>query len=101
MSVVNRIASFDESYIYKGYVLVNELYEDSEGFYKNTWMWAEVDGDNAINLQTLEGLSSNSYARFAEAHSVFIDIINEKLGLTDDMQSFDTAYDFLDSRKKV
>jgi hypothetical protein len=101
MAVVNAISSFDEAYRYKGYVLVNELYEDSEGFYKNTWMWAKIDGENCIDLVSLDNLSSNSYARFAEAHEAFINLINEKLGLTDDMQSFDTAYDFLDSRKKV
>lgn len=77
MSVVNRIASFDESYIYKGYVLVNELYEDPEGFYKNTWMWAKIDGENCIDLVSLDNLSSNAYAPFEEAHSVFIDMIDE------------------------
>jgi hypothetical protein len=101
MAVINAISSFDEAYQYKGYVLVNELYEDSEGFYKNTWMVGKVNGDNVEDLEFLEGLSSNSYARFAEAHKKFIDMINASLGLTDDMQSFDTAYDFLNSRKKL
>ena len=30
---------------YKGYLLVNDLYEDSEGFYKNGWCWGSNGPD--------------------------------------------------------
>lgn len=57
--------TFDEEYNYKGYVLVNEIYEDDD-VWKNTWMWGEVDGNDIINAVLLDGLSSNSYAPFSE-----------------------------------
>ena len=30
---------------YKGYLLINDLYEDSEGFYKNGWCWGTRSPD--------------------------------------------------------
>lgn len=66
-----RYDSFDEHYVYGDYVLVNELYEDSERFFKNTWMWGKVNGSYVEDLQHLDGLSSNSYAKISEAWNVF------------------------------
>jgi hypothetical protein len=70
---------FDDYVTYNGYALVNELYEDDEGFYKNTWMWGEVNGDYVDNVKILKGLSSNSYAKYSEAKEVFTALID---GLT-------------------
>lgn len=72
-----RIAWFDESYKYKGYVLVNELIEDSDGFYKNSWMWGKEDGEHVLEVIELEGLTSNSYSNFSEAHKVFTQLMDE------------------------
>ena len=72
MAVVNAISSFDEAYKYKGYVLVNELYEDPEGFYKNTWMWGRVEGDTVYDVRILDDLSSNSFAKYDEAMESFL-----------------------------
>lgn len=67
---------------YKGYVCVNELYEDDEGFNKNSYMYGKVveaHGTQFIkDVEDLDGLSSNSYASREEASRVFkekIDII--------------------------
>jgi len=76
-----RINWFDESYKYKGYVLVNELIEDPEGFYKNSWMWGKEDGEYVLNTVLLDGLYSNSYSNFSEAHKVFTQMIDEKTSI--------------------
>ena len=65
------ISYYDEVFYKDGYVLVNELYEDSEGFYKNHWQWGEQEGEFLVNPKVLDGLSSNSYADFSEALKVF------------------------------
>lgn len=65
-----HLSFFDESYTYKGYALVNEIYED-EDHRANTWMWGLLDGDSIINAQLLTGLSSNSYAPWEEVYRVF------------------------------
>jgi hypothetical protein len=66
-----RYDSFDEHYLSNGYVLVNELYEDDERFFKNTWMWGKVKGSYVEDLKILDGLRSNSYSKFEEAWQVF------------------------------
>lgn len=74
-----KIACYAESFHYKGYVLVNDLYEDSEGFDKNCWMWGKKLEEDCVDAVNLEGLSSNSYAHFFEAHKKFIKLADEKL----------------------
>ena len=64
------LAFFYESYTYKGYGLVNELYEDDD-HRSNTWFWGKLDGDNIVNARLLEGLSSNSYAPWSEVINHF------------------------------
>lgn len=73
---MNKISNYDENYIYNGYVLVNELYEDDEGFYKNTYQWGLVCDDYIKDIQILRGLSSNSYASMSEAISVFKELVD-------------------------
>lgn len=79
MMAKELIRSYDESHIYNGYVLLNELYEDSEGFYKNNWKWGVVDGEYVYDVIWLEGLSSNSYADFSEAYKKFCQLVDEKI----------------------
>lgn len=57
--------TFYEEYSYKGFVLVNELYEDDD-VQKNNWMWGKVDGNDIVDAVLLDGLSSSSYAPFKE-----------------------------------
>jgi hypothetical protein len=66
---------FDEFYVYEGYALVNEIYED-EDHRANTWMWGKVDEDTVTEVRLLKGLSSNSYAPWAEVFEVFKNTIN-------------------------
>lgn len=61
---------FDEFYLYEGYALVNEIYED-EDHRANTWMWGKIDGDTVTEVRILTGLSSNSYATWEEVQRVF------------------------------
>ena len=65
------LTHYDEYYLYDGHVLVNELYEDSDGFNKNTWLWGRMHGSYVISPIALDGLSSNSYAKIDEAYNVF------------------------------
>ena len=80
---MTKLYHFDDTYVYNNYVLVNELYEDDDGFNKNWYQWGILNDDEVENLQTLTGLSSNSYASFTEAINVFkekvnaLDLINE------------------------
>lgn len=65
-----NLNTFDEHYTYKDYVLVNDVYEDDD-HRANTWFWGKhVDGF-IENAQLLKGLSSNSYAPWAEVLNVF------------------------------
>ena len=73
-----KLSYYDEVFFYQGYALVNELYEDSEGFYKNNWRWGEVFGEYIKDVIWLEGLSSNSYADFSEAYKKFCQLVDEK-----------------------
>jgi hypothetical protein len=61
---------FDEHYIYNGYVLVNEIYED-EDHRSNTWSWGELQGGYVEDPKILTGVSSNSYGSFEEIYNVF------------------------------
>ena len=63
---------FDEVYQRNGYALLNELYEDDERFYKNTWMWGRVEGDMVYDVRILDNLSSNSFAKYDEAMQSFL-----------------------------
>lgn len=72
------LAYFDESYTYKGYALVNEIYED-EDHRANTWMWGRLDGDSIVDARLLTGLSSNSYAPWEEVWNVFTKTIDIRL----------------------
>jgi len=83
VSNIRTLTSFDE-YIdqHNGYACVNELYEDDEGFNKNSYMYGkivEANGTKFIkDVEDLDGLSSNAYASREEASRVFkekIDII--------------------------
>jgi hypothetical protein len=73
-----HLAFFDESYTYKGYALVNEIYED-EDHRANTWMWGRLDGDSIVNARILSGLSSNSYAPWAEVYQAFKTMVDNHL----------------------
>lgn len=75
-----HLSAFDESFIYKGYALVNEIYED-EDHRANTWLWGKLEGDSIVNAQLLTGLSSNSYAPWKEVHRVFKENVNKLLTL--------------------
>ena len=66
------LESFDEVYQRDGYALLNELYEDDERFYKNTWMWGRVEGDMVYDVRILDDLSSNSFAKYDEAMESFL-----------------------------
>jgi hypothetical protein len=66
------LESFDEVYQHNGYALLNELYEDDERFYKNTWMWGRVEGDTVYDVRILDDLSSNSFAKYDEAMESFL-----------------------------
>lgn len=72
------LAYFDESYTYKGYALVNEIYED-EDHRANTWMWGRLDDDSIVDARLLTGLSSNSYAPWEEVWNVFTKTIDIRL----------------------
>lgn len=69
------LAFFYESYTYKGYGLVNELYEDDD-VRKNNWMLGKLDGDNIVDAVPLDGLSSNSYAPFKEVIDRFYQAVD-------------------------
>lgn len=71
MQRIIPLTHYDEYYLYDGYVLVNEWYEDSDGFNKNTWLWGRMHGSYVISPIALDGLSSNSYAKIDEAYNVF------------------------------
>ena len=73
-----HLAFFDESYTYKGYALVNEIYED-EDHRANTWMWGRLDGDSIVDARLLTGLSSNSYAPWEEVYHVFKTMVDIRL----------------------
>ena len=70
---IRSLNSFDGfMYIqYNGYVCVNELYEDDEGFNKNSYMYGKMVYANGTkfveDVEDLDGLSSNSYASWNEA----------------------------------
>lgn len=73
---VRSLNSFDEFICqHNGYVCVNELYEDDEGFNKNTYMYGKMVYANGTNfvkdVEILDGLSSNSFASWNEAEIVF------------------------------
>ena len=73
---IRSLNSFDEFICqHNGYVCVNELYEDDEGFNKNTYMYGEMVYANGTNfvkdVEILDGLSSNSFASWSEAETVF------------------------------
>jgi len=74
---IRSLNSFDGfMYIqYNGYVCVNELYEDDEGFNKNSYMYGKMVYANGTkfveDVEDLDGLSSNSYASWNEAEIVF------------------------------
>lgn len=72
-----RLSYYDDVYSYKGYVLVNDRYEDAEGFYKNGWQWGKEEDMYVVDPVWLEGLSSNSYAQFAEAVKKFRELIDK------------------------
>jgi hypothetical protein len=72
------VAYFDESYTYKGYALVNEIYEDDD-HRSNTWMWGKVDGNHVTNVCLLEGMRSNSYATYKEAQTHFKNVVDNLL----------------------
>ena len=77
--MIKPLSYYDESYKYRGYVLVNELFEDSEGFYKNGWQWGRLD-DSETKVcfpDILTGIRSNSYSDFSEAHKVFTQLIDK------------------------
>jgi hypothetical protein len=65
-----NLNSFDEHYVYKGYALVNEIYED-EDHRSNTWSWGKVENDCIVDQKILTGVSSNSYGPFEEIFEVF------------------------------
>lgn len=73
-----HLSAFDESYIYNGYALVNEIYED-EDHRANTWLWGRLDGDSIVDARLLTGLSSNSYAPWEEVWNVFTKTIDIRL----------------------
>jgi hypothetical protein len=64
------LSGFDEVYHYKGFALINELYED-EDCRKNCYQFGQVLDGFVVDITALEGLSSRSYASFEEAWSVF------------------------------
>lgn len=74
-----HFSRFDEVYMYRGHALLNELYADDEGFYKNGWKWGVVDGSHVYDVVWLEGLSSASYARYPEAYQKFKELVDEKI----------------------
>jgi hypothetical protein len=69
---------FDDSYTYKGYALVNEIYEDDD-HRANTWMWGKLDEESIVEARLLTGLSSNSYAPWDEVKKVFEESVNKLL----------------------
>jgi len=69
---------FDEFYVYEGYALVNEIYED-EDHRANTWMWGKIYEDVVTEVRLLDGLSSNSYAPWDEVKEVFQQKVNKLL----------------------
>jgi hypothetical protein len=70
---------FDEHYIYNGYVLVNEIYEDDD-HRSNTWSWGKlvrrIHGSYVEDPQILKGLSSNSYAPWEEVQTHFKNMVD-------------------------
>ena len=62
--------TFDEHYIYNGYVLVNEIYEDDD-HRSNTWSWGKLVGSYVEDPKILTGVSSNSYGSFNEIYEAF------------------------------
>lgn len=65
-----NLNTFDEHYIYNGYVLVNEIYEDDD-HRSNTWSWGKHTDGYIEDPQILTGVSSNSYGHFNEIYEAF------------------------------
>ena len=67
----NRKASdFDSVYRIGQHLMVNELYEDDEGFYKNHFQYATENSDGTYNVgQQIPGTSS--YTKFKDAVEAF------------------------------
>jgi hypothetical protein len=42
-------------------------------------MWGKEDGEYVLEVIELEGLTSNSYSNFSEAHKVFTQLMDKKL----------------------
>lgn len=61
---------FDEFLEYKGFALVNEVFEDDD-CRKNYYQWGRCINGYIIDPKELEGLSSRSYASFGEVWDVF------------------------------
>jgi len=77
------VHQFYEHYIYKGFILVNDIYEDDD-CRKNCWMWTKATGqDNEVvkysDLVDLKGLSSNSYAPWEEVWKNFTNMVDQLL----------------------
>ena len=77
--ISKKLTCFDEFYIYEGYALVNELYEDDEGFIKNHWQVGCVN-DNQTKVyyaEDLPGVSSVTYSSFKEAYECFVSYVKK------------------------
>ena len=74
---ITALTYFDESYEYMGYVLVNEIYPDDEGFNKNQWFWGKLEGSGVTGLTEVIGLPSRSYSSQPEAYKAFVILVNE------------------------
>lgn len=57
----------------KGFILVNYLYPDDEGFYKNTWT-VETDGRTPFFSERVPGTSS--YTNFSVAKEKFYEYVD-------------------------
>lgn len=73
---------FDEFIMeYKGYSLVNDIYEDDDCV-KQHYQIGKYDSEYVQYPKSLKGLSSNSYASFEEALKVFqntVDTLTESM----------------------
>lgn len=67
----NRKASdFDSVYRIGQHLMVNELYEDDEGFYKNHFQYATENSDGTYNVgQQIP--ETSSYTKFKDAVEAF------------------------------
>jgi hypothetical protein len=70
MTYKAKTSDFDEIYKIGNNFMINEKIEDDEGFYKNCYQWATLNGDGSITVhKTIPNTSS--YTPWSDAVEEF------------------------------